>query len=756
MLKHLPEGLVPFADCGFARRPVHPLEGEKVSVYVRTDETDGAPRLLLWVNDIASPPPQAGRIDSRHWSFSLGAFSFGDRVSYRICTDREESRLFSFMPERVTESETPLGLFRDGNLFYLAFEGFYAAIESGHILTMIYKQGAPPAGVPALDTQVALPEGYSLSLTGNKKCFQLKRLSVQGEPETVVSIDKLSLRRTPDGHITEITQHGTLKSRYIWGTGERFDSVNQRRGGTHGRVTEKFTQQGDQTYLPIPFFMTEQGVGCWREGSIPAEMHFGDGLTIRQRVKGEVMAREVWFFGSPAEILRQFIDCTGQPVLPPDWAFGVWMSANGWDCDREVDAQLSAISRYDYPADVMVLEAWSDERTFYRWNDAAHWPDPSSTVRRIRNAGLHLILWQIPIIKYEWGGMPGVFLEEDETEAIDRGYCVMNEDGTPYRITENWFHNSLLLDFTNPEAVKWWFSKRQYLLDMGVEGFKTDGGEFLFDETARLHNGMTGLEAHNLYPAQYIASYHDFMRQNGVNGITFSRADYVGVQTRPLHWAGDQLSLWSELRAQLKAGLSAGLSGVLFWGFDIGGFAGELPSAELYLRSTALACFSPIMQWHAEPRSGQFYATHGESYNNDRSPWNLAEKLDDPRLLEIACRFARIRKELKPYLAKEAAWCVRAGRPLMAHLCLDFPEDETACACEDEFMLGRKFLVCPIVEEGSFSRNVWLPRGRWRHFFSGVCEEGNRWVSMACPIEEIIVLERMSDSDEAADQILVD
>ena len=40
----------------------------------------------------------------------------------------------------------------------------------------------------------------------------------------------------------------------------------------------------------------------------------------------------------------------------------------------------------------MVLEAWSDERTFYRWNDDGSFPDPESLVQGIRAAGLHLVI----------------------------------------------------------------------------------------------------------------------------------------------------------------------------------------------------------------------------------------------------------------------------------------------------------------------------------------------------------------------------
>lgn len=745
MIKHLPEGLTPYENCGFGRYPTWPLAGEAVRVACRSE---AEPALLLTVNGRPTSPPKPRRAGDRFWRFELGRFEWGDDVRYRFQTPPETTREYAFEPELERGVGEPTGLLEvEDGLFCQVYEDFHILYRTGQTLEILLEQGEPPVGMARETIEAELPEGHRLCLAGNKKGWILKRFGYRDKGTVVASADDYTLRVAKDGRVVAVDQRGRLAGEHVWGTGERYHAVDLRNGTSNGTVTEKFTQQGDQTYLPVPFFMTETGVGCWRDSGIPVALDFRDGLRISQRTQGEALTRDVWLFGTPKMLLRQFIRHTGEPVLPPEWAFGLWISANGWDRDGEVRAQLDALKRYDYPADVIVLEAWSDEQTFRRWNDAAHWKDPAATVRAIRDAGLHLVLWQIPIIKYEWDGEPSEALRSDEREAIENGYCVMNGDGTPYRITENWFHNSLLMDFTNPEAVKWWFGKRKHLLDMGVEGFKTDGGEFLFDHEARLHNGMTGLEAHNLYPGQYIGAYHDFMRANGVEGVTFSRADYTSAQTRPLHWAGDQLSRWSELRAQLRAGLSAGLSGVLFWGFDIGGFAGELPSAELYLRATAMACFSPVMQWHAEPRSGQFYATHEDGFNNDRSPWNLAEKLGRPEILTIGAKFARLRRDLKPYLYSEARHCAAAGRPLMAHLCLDFPRDARACATDDQYMLGRRYMVCPIVMENQSRRSVWLPKGRWRHAFTGEWFEGGREWTLDCPLDEIIVLERGSGYD---------
>ena len=96
MLKHLPEGLTPFEDCGFARHPFRPLAGEQVQVDCRVDAGDGLPRLRLWVNGREAEAPAALRRDERHFRFDLGAFATFDCIDYQISTGCETSRRFSF------------------------------------------------------------------------------------------------------------------------------------------------------------------------------------------------------------------------------------------------------------------------------------------------------------------------------------------------------------------------------------------------------------------------------------------------------------------------------------------------------------------------------------------------------------------------------------------------------------------------------------------------------------------------------------
>lgn len=532
----------------------------------------------------------------------------------------------------------------------------------------------------------------------------------------------------------------SLPYRAAFGGGERFDGVNLKGRTVRNRVEEKFCHQGDYTYCPIPFFLTDTGFGLFLETDAESTFSFGETISVTLPEQTPV----VLFSGMPLEILRTFLSYTGPAALPPKWAFGPWISANRWHSQRDAEKAIAALEKYHFPASVLVLEAWSDEATFYifhgaryaqkpageplvlsdfDFSESAYWQDPKAFVDALHKKGIHLVLWQIPALKALGpGDSPSARHEADCTFAIERELCLKNPDGTPYRIPEgHWFAGSLVPDFSNPVLCDWWFQNRQYLLDLGVDGFKTDGGEFIYDGAVRAFDGRDGKALKNAYAQSYVAAYRRFA---GESRVLFSRAGYTGQHTTPILWAGDQKSENAELRSVLRAGLSAAASGVLFWGFDIAGFSGPLPSADLYRRATQFACFCPVMQWHSEPDGGQFGGEDGAE-NNERSPWNLAQYTENPEAFLSDIRFwHRLRRNLLPYLSAEAKKCVRDGRPMMAPLGLFWPEEYALLSCEDAYLFGESLLCCPVLEPNAKTRGVPLPPGEWVELFSRERVEG--------------------------------
>lgn len=534
----------------------------------------------------------------------------------------------------------------------------------------------------------------------------------------------------------------TIRAQYeiACSMGEKFDFLNQKGQRTVNQVVEKFCNQGKDSYFVTPFFMTEAGFGIYVETRERTVFSFQE--IIRCTIPEE--AAVYVLTGSMQEILHDYLGLTGRPAPLPEYAFGIWISANRWNCQRDVEEQTALLKKYGFPASVLVLEAWSDEATFYIWNGAgyeakpggaryedfdfgesAYWPDPKGMIERLHGEGLKLVLWQIPVWKkQEPEEQISPQLALDKAYAVKERLCVMKEDGTPYGIPEgNWFAGSLIPDFTGEETKKFWFEKRKYLLDMGVDGFKTDGGEFIYREDIRFANGESGKQGKNGYCQDYIDAYRDFV---GEEKVLFSRAGYIGAGRTPILWAGDHQSTNEELKNVLTAGLSAAMSGILFWSFDIGGFAGRLPDPDLYLRSTQMACFSPVMQWHSEPEGGQFQELMpGISGNNERSPWNIARVYGQPELIDEIRYWHLLRMELQLYLYEAAEEAVREDKPMMRPLFYAFQEDENCFGVSDEYMFGSRMLVAPLLEVCQKTRDVYLPEGNWYGFFTGKKYAGN-------------------------------
>src|SRR5690606_37222166 len=303
-------------------------------------------------------------------------------------------------------------------------------------------------------------------------------------------------------------------------------------------------------------------------------------------------------------------------------------------------------------------------------------------------------------------------------EAAIRDNVLIREeapDGSlrPYRNRGWWFPLGLMPDLTDERAAHWWTEKRRYLVEeLGIDGFKTDGGEHAWGRELVYLDGRRGDEKNNLFPVHYAKAYGDLLRRSGKAPVTFSRAGFTGSQAHGAFWAGDENSTWEAFRWSLTAGLTAAASGIVHWGWDFAGFSGEIPSAELYLRSAAAAAFVPIMQYHSE-------FNHHRTPSRDRTPWNIAQQHGDDRVIPEFRRIVELRERLVPYPAASARSAIADGAPLMRPLFFDFADDERLWGHPLQWMLGTDLLISPVTEEGATRWRSALPAGDWVDAWTG-------------------------------------
>lgn len=575
---------------------------------------------------------------------------------------------------------------------------------------------------------------------------------------------RFALPLTPGDHVT--------------GFGERFDALDHRGSDLDSVVFEQYKSQGAErkTYLPMPFAHVVGGDGWGFHVRTSRRVWFDlgasdpDTMVVELETDAPAGAPAVttaFYDGTPTEVLAAFLDEAGRPEQLPDWVFRLWASGNEWNTQAEVMRQMDLHREHDVPVGSIVIEAWSDESTFTAFRDARYavsedgsphrladfefpedgaWPDPKGMVDELHARDIRVHLWQIPLVKLR--PHPEGQAKADARAAVREGVLIREPDARgalrPYRNRGWWFPLSYMPDLTDDRAARWWTEKRRYLVDeVGVDGFKTDGGEHAWGRELEYLDGTRGDEANNRFPVAYAKAYGDLLRSSGKAPVTFSRAGFTGSQAHGAFWAGDENSTWDAFRWSMFAGLSAAASGILYWGWDLAGFSGALPDAELYLRATAASTFVPIMQYHSE-------FNHHRTPSRDRTPWNVAEQAGDERVLEVFRRFAKLRERLVPYLAAEAAESIRTSAPLMRPVYFDHPALETAWSHPLQWMLGRDLFISPVLVEGETEHEVALPPGAWRDAWTGETVDGPAVLRREVAIDRAAVYVRAAAWDDLA------
>lgn len=489
----------------------------------------------------------------------------------------------------------------------------------------------------------------------------------------------------------------------VYGFGERFTAFVK-----NGQSVETWNEDGGTAsqiaYKSIPFYMTNRGYGVLVDSTdnVSFEVASEKVEYVGFSVPGESLSYYFFYGPSPKEILKEYTALTGRPALPPAWSFGLWLSTSFTTNYNEETASsfINGMLERDIPLSVFHFDCF--------WMKAFHWcdfewdedcfPDIRGTLKRYHEKGLKICCWINPYIAQ---GTP--FFRE----GMEHGYLLKRADGRGVWQTDNWQAGMGLVDFTNPDAVKWYTDKLRTILDCGVDCFKTDFGERIPVDVTYF-DGSEPHAMHNFYTYLYNKTVFSLLKEvrGEQEAVLFARSATAGGQQFPVHWGGDCFANYPSMAETVRGGLSFAMSGFSFWSHDISGFE-STATPDLYKRWAAFGLLSTHSRLHG---SGSY-----------RVPW-----LFDDEASEVVAFFTKLKCRLMPYLYAKAVEAHEEGTPVMRPMVFEFTEDPAAAYLDRQYMLGEALLAAPILREDSVSE-YYLPEGSWTHLLSGEVRQGGKW-----------------------------
>ena len=490
---------------------------------------------------------------------------------------------------------------------------------------------------------------------------------------------------------------------YIYGLGERFTPFIK-----NGQTVEMWNEDGgtasEIAYKNIPFYITNKGYGVLldNEGDAAYEIASEKVERIQFSVEGERLDYYMICGGTPKGTIQKYTELTGKPALPPAWSFGLWLTTSfTTNYDEETTSSfIEGMKERDIPLHVFHFDCYWMEA--YEWCnftwDSKTFPDPAGMLRRYHEKGLKLCVWINPYIAQK----SPLF-----KEGMEQGYFIKKTNGDVWQ-TDMWQAGTAVVDFTNPEAKKWYQGKLKVLLDMGVDCFKTDFGERIPVADIAYYDGSDTVKMHNYYTYLYNEAVFELLEAERGKGeaVLFARSATVGGQQFPVHWGGDCAATYPSMAETLRSGLSLACAGFGFWSHDIGGFE-STASADVYKRW----CQFGLLSSHSR--------LHGSS--SYRVPWNF-----DDEACDVVRTFVKLKCQLMPYLYRQAVLAHQEGIPLMRPMFVEFSENRACESLDKQYMLGDSLLVAPIFK-ATGEVEYYLPKGKWVNLLTNEVLQGGEW-----------------------------
>ncbi|MFT2112000.1 TIM-barrel domain-containing protein [Marinomonas sp. 2405UD68-3] len=542
-------------------------------------------------------------------------------------------------------------------------------------------------------------------------------------------------------------------------TGRRFEMRNLDAMGYNAKET-------DPLYKHIPFYISRReeagraaSVGVFYDNLANCWFDLGNELDNYHVPYRSYRAEDgdldyYLFYGEKvADVSKQFVRLTGGTAFGPKWSLGYSGSTMQYtdapNAQELLESFVDQCAAHVLPCDSFQLSSGytsiGNKRYVFNWNTDKV-PDPIGMSGKFHQAGLKLAANIKPCLlhdhpRFEEVKQQALFIKDSESEQPENSVF--------------WDAEGSHLDFTNPHTVSWWKSNvTEQLLEKGIDSTWNDNNEYeIWDKHARCDGFGDEIPIGLIRPLQPLlmmrASYEAQTEfAPSLRPFLISRSGCPGMNRYVQTWTGDNRTNWGSLRYNIRMGLGMSLSGLYNIGHDVGGFSGERPDPELFVRWVQNGVMHPRFTIH--------------SWNDDGSvnePWMF------PDVTPMIRDAMVLRYRLYPYLYN-LLWKAHAqDEPMLRPTFLDHEHDaETFKECDD-FLLGEDILVASVVDEGQRERSVYLPDNAsgWYDFATNEWHQGGQTIILAAPLARLPLLiragsvlptsERIGYADAAQDSV---
>lgn len=430
------------------------------------------------------------------------------------------------------------------------------------------------------------------------------------------------------------------------------------------------------------------------------------------------------------EIVKTFSWMTGKTIFAPKWSLDYSGSTMTYtdmpDAGEQLKKFVDLCEENDIISGSFQLSSGytsiGDKRYVFNWNRDKI-PAPEKLTKYFHDKGLRLCA----NIK------PALLLDHPMFEELkEKGLFIKEEDSQDPYLCMYWDELGAHLDFTNMETINWWKEQvTKQLLEYGIDSTWNDNNEYEIWGKTKMNgfgNEMDLELIRSIMPLLMMKS--SFEAQVAYNPderpYLISRSGCPGMQRYVQTWSGDNYTNWKTLKYNIKMGNGLSLSGVYNHGHDIGGFSGNAPEPELFVRWVQQGIMYPRFTIH--------------SWNDDKTvnvPWMY------PEYTHIMSDLLKQRNRIIPYLYDLLYKAHKDYEPIVLPTLYQFgKEDKKTYEENDDFMLGKSLLVACVVNKGEFQRKVYLPKNEfgWYDFHTEKWYESGQEVTIPAPLEYAPVL----------------